>query len=450
MAKFDVFISHNSEDKTEVLVIAEHLAEMGLAPWFDMWELTPGTLWQKGLAEGIESCDSTALFVGTNGVGPWQNAEAMLILNKAFADEGHRFIPVILPSHSGQIPELPPFSNLFTWVDFRQGLDDPDAMRRLVAGIRGEAPGRPVKHSQLDQSADRWLPKLDITQCLEPLGVPESDREAVTRWLLANIDGQLRREQRVPRRLRGQPVTLENVEDLPSHQSWRPGLDRAIRSLLAHLLSFLQPERLIASSFYVSTEKVNRLFRSYSGSLPNGSGASTAGPDDESLLRKFLLLHQYFNSCERLVFAPTQVLLGRQLPVDGDTWVYFTGEFYLGVDLDNFRGNEELRPLIEGAGSADSYNLAHRIFGSPDPFFFPVVEFTGRMESMHEAVMIASRKYINIESYSIGAFARALQRNSLPLAGFGTLHAQQPGVVEIHPIAFRLTNQDSIFHEETY
>jgi hypothetical protein len=37
---------------------------------------------------------------------------------------------------------LPSFLLRFTWVDFSAGIDDPVAFSRLVAGIRGQAPGR--------------------------------------------------------------------------------------------------------------------------------------------------------------------------------------------------------------------------------------------------------------------------------------------------------------------
>ena len=36
---------------------------------------------------------------------------------------------------------MPRFLRRMTWVDFRSGLDDEDTFRRLVAGIRGVAPG---------------------------------------------------------------------------------------------------------------------------------------------------------------------------------------------------------------------------------------------------------------------------------------------------------------------
>ena len=38
--------------------------------------------------------------------------------------------------------KLPRFFRGLTWVDFRAGLDDEDAFRRLLAGIRGKATGR--------------------------------------------------------------------------------------------------------------------------------------------------------------------------------------------------------------------------------------------------------------------------------------------------------------------
>ena len=54
--------------------------------------------------------------------------------------QGVRIVPGLLP---GATEELPAFLPIRTWVDFRASIDDPDAFHSLVAGIRGEAPGRP-------------------------------------------------------------------------------------------------------------------------------------------------------------------------------------------------------------------------------------------------------------------------------------------------------------------
>ena len=49
---FDVFLSHNSEDKPAVELIANRLQnEIGLNPFLDKWHLVPGEPWQEALEE---------------------------------------------------------------------------------------------------------------------------------------------------------------------------------------------------------------------------------------------------------------------------------------------------------------------------------------------------------------------------------------------------------------
>jgi hypothetical protein len=64
-------------------------------------------------------------------------------LNRRAGDKSLRVIPVLLPGADDKDKDtVTPFLRLLTWVDFRAGLDDRKAYRRLVAGIRGEPPGR--------------------------------------------------------------------------------------------------------------------------------------------------------------------------------------------------------------------------------------------------------------------------------------------------------------------
>ena len=57
-------------------------------------------------------------------------------------DKTLRVIPVVLPgANIEDNTVLPRFLRRLTWVDFRAGIENPEAFRRLVAGIRGEAPG---------------------------------------------------------------------------------------------------------------------------------------------------------------------------------------------------------------------------------------------------------------------------------------------------------------------
>ncbi|GAC1688669.1 MAG: hypothetical protein PVS3B3_10580 [Ktedonobacteraceae bacterium] len=134
---FDVFLCHHGIDKPAVKKIGEQLQERGLLPWLDEWELQPGLPWQCLLEAQIKQIKSAAVFVGKNGVGPWQKMELEAFLRK-FVRNGCPVIPVLLEDAPLE-PELPIFLEGMTWVDFRK--TEPDPMDRLEWGITGERKG---------------------------------------------------------------------------------------------------------------------------------------------------------------------------------------------------------------------------------------------------------------------------------------------------------------------
>lgn len=134
---YDVFLCHNSEDKSAVRGIAKRLRKRGYLPWFDEWNLRPGTSWQRELQERIDTVRSAAIFVGSSGVGPWQQVELEGLLGH-FVKGKRPVIPVILPGCS-ETPKLPIFLGNITWVDFR--LTDPDPLDNLIWGITGRSAG---------------------------------------------------------------------------------------------------------------------------------------------------------------------------------------------------------------------------------------------------------------------------------------------------------------------
>jgi WD40 repeat protein/GTPase SAR1 family protein len=138
MGDFDVFLCHNSEDKPAVKEIGERLKERGILPWLDEWELRPGLPWQRLLEQQIEQIKSAAVFVGEEGIGPWQQMELGAFLRE-FVKRGCPVIPVLLPD-APKKPSLPVFLRGMTWVDFCK--DDPDPMEQLMWGITGERSAR--------------------------------------------------------------------------------------------------------------------------------------------------------------------------------------------------------------------------------------------------------------------------------------------------------------------
>ncbi len=136
---FDVFLSHNSKDKPAVRELAAALRARGLNVWLDEWELVPGRPWQEALEEVIETTGSSAVLVGKDGLGPWQDEETRGCLSE-FVSRKLPVIPVLLPN-APDVPNLPFFLKRFTWVDLRGGLTE-EGIDRLQWGITGSRPDR--------------------------------------------------------------------------------------------------------------------------------------------------------------------------------------------------------------------------------------------------------------------------------------------------------------------
>lgn len=141
---YDVFLSHHTNDKPQVEWLAARLEdEAGLKPFLDKWHLVPGQAWQEDLETALSQSASCAVFLGPNGLGAWENEEMRLALDDRVRNKNFRVIPVLLPGAAAKdAATLPRFLRRLTWVDFHAGLNDPEAFQRLVAGIRGQAPGR--------------------------------------------------------------------------------------------------------------------------------------------------------------------------------------------------------------------------------------------------------------------------------------------------------------------
>ncbi|MDJ0633777.1 MAG: SUMF1/EgtB/PvdO family nonheme iron enzyme [Xenococcaceae cyanobacterium MO_188.B29] len=159
-SKFDVFLCHNSQDKPEVIGIAQQLRQRKLKPWLDVWELPPGRSWRKLLEQQIEQIDSVAVFVGGSGFGPWQEHEIDAFLRE-FVKRGCPVIPVLLES-APEKPQLPIFLRAMTWVDFKSPYSNP--MEQLIWGITGEKPSAQISEKEAEAEGVKQQPKIPTIQ----------------------------------------------------------------------------------------------------------------------------------------------------------------------------------------------------------------------------------------------------------------------------------------------
>jgi formylglycine-generating enzyme required for sulfatase activity len=138
---FDVFLSYHWRDHAHVEALACRLREQSLRVFFDRWYLTPGQSWPKALEATLAQCRAVAVCIGQGEMGPWQQREKDLALERQVSVErGGQHFPVILVLLPGAEPPLG-FLSQQTWVDLRTRADDPVLLHTLVKAVHGEPPG---------------------------------------------------------------------------------------------------------------------------------------------------------------------------------------------------------------------------------------------------------------------------------------------------------------------
>ncbi len=138
---FDVFLSHAHVDAEIVEALGARLEdEARFRVWLDKWVLVPGQRWQQEMARGLDQAKTCAVCIGQKTPAGWFREEVERALNRQTKDPAFRVIPVILPN--GDPALIDDFLELRTWVEFKNGIDDPQAFHLLSCGINGVPPGR--------------------------------------------------------------------------------------------------------------------------------------------------------------------------------------------------------------------------------------------------------------------------------------------------------------------
>ena len=142
---FDIFLSYHWRDHAQVEALAHRLRDQGLHVFLDRWYLAPGQSWLEALESTLAHCRAVAVCLGPGEMGPWQQREQYLALQRQVTVEkqGQTFpvIPVLLP---GAEPPLG-FLSQQTWVDLRSRPDDPVLLTILQKAAQGEPPGPEVQ-----------------------------------------------------------------------------------------------------------------------------------------------------------------------------------------------------------------------------------------------------------------------------------------------------------------
>ena len=105
---YDVFLSHNAQDKPRVRRLAERLKaagvqmEAGLRLWLDEWAIQPGNLIALKVDAGLELSRVLLLCLSPAALtSGWVALERSTAVHRAPANAGRRFIPLLLGDCDG-------------------------------------------------------------------------------------------------------------------------------------------------------------------------------------------------------------------------------------------------------------------------------------------------------------------------------------------------------------
>ncbi|MGW2297632.1 toll/interleukin-1 receptor domain-containing protein [Streptomyces violaceorubidus] len=170
-----VFLSHASEDKNGfVEPLGRRLAQLGVTPWLDKWEILPGdSLVQRLFDEGLDKTDAVIVVVSRFSVGkPWVREE----LDNAIVrrvQEGTRLIPVRLD----EVDMPAPLKHL-VWINSGRAAEEVESVAQKIAvTLHGHDPrpvvGPPPAYTTTEASVagltkeDTFLLTVSVEQALE-------------------------------------------------------------------------------------------------------------------------------------------------------------------------------------------------------------------------------------------------------------------------------------------
>src|SRR5262245_16290156 len=95
--RWDVFLSHSSNDKPVVRELAERLKAGGVRVWFDEWEIRPGDSIAAKIEDGLERSRILVFCMSASAFGSdWARLESQTFRFRDPLNRDRRFIPLRL------------------------------------------------------------------------------------------------------------------------------------------------------------------------------------------------------------------------------------------------------------------------------------------------------------------------------------------------------------------
>lgn len=135
--QYDVFVSCNADDRSNVEHLVQRLEAAGLRVWM-MSRILAGAPWVEAIETAMGQSTSVIVCFGPSGMGRWQQTEVEAAMDRHRRGEIEALIPTLLPGVAGGDPQhvgLPRLLATYHVVDFRMGLNAHAPWRELLAAL---------------------------------------------------------------------------------------------------------------------------------------------------------------------------------------------------------------------------------------------------------------------------------------------------------------------------
>lgn len=180
MTQFDVFLAYNTQDKPQIRAISLALKQRNIKYWIDEEQIPPGRFFQEEIQKAISSVKSAAIFIGSQGIGKWQNWELKAFISQC-VEKKIPVIPVLLPDVNN-LPEDLVFLKELRWVVFSNRIDDENALDLLEWGITEKKPKNREKLEQEERPGR--IPTQGLITSISDLSPEQRERLQQERNLL--------------------------------------------------------------------------------------------------------------------------------------------------------------------------------------------------------------------------------------------------------------------------
>ena len=176
---YDVFLSHNRQDKPRVRALAERLKNSGLRVWLDDWVIKPGDDIYLAIERGLEAARVQVLCLSPAALGSdWVALERSTVLFRDPSNASRRFVPLLLEDC-----DLPDTLRRYKYVDFRQ--ETQAGFEELLAACWGEAEAaKPTQQPEPKKKEAKRKPRTEMPpEQAEPLAVLERKLTGHESWV---------------------------------------------------------------------------------------------------------------------------------------------------------------------------------------------------------------------------------------------------------------------------